>query len=322
MFFTEEKIEERIKELSSYRYRDTISIRDFHMIADPEGRNGAYPPNSGEGSIVRIGDSWKGTDLYHWLITTVEIPADWARRKIVGMFDFAMNNSFESLLFVNRHPYQGVDSNHQEVFFSPKSIGQTVDLRFRIWTRLGGQRGYRSVQENKLKMANLSWLDEAVDDLYYTATVALETLKVLETNRPERWILLNALDKAIAQLDWSKPGSERFYESVNLANDLLNSELQSMEKQHPVTVQCIGHTHIDVAWLWRLKHTREKSARSFSTVLRLMELFPEYVFLQTQPQLYDYIKSDYPEIYAQIKEKVLEGRWEAEGGMWLEADCN
>ena len=49
-----------------------------------------------------------------------------------------------------------------------------------------------------------------------------------------------------------------------------------MPSQHPVTVHCIGHAHIDVAWLWRLKHTREKAARTFATALRLMERYPEY----------------------------------------------
>ena len=53
-----------------------------------------------------------------------------------------------------------------------------------------------------------------------------------------------------------------------------------------------------------------------------MEQFPDYIFLQTQPQLYDYIKQDYPDIYANIKARVAEGKWEAAGGMWLEADCN
>ncbi len=95
-----------------------------------------------------------------------------------------------------------------------------------------------------------------------------------------------------------------------------------MEQKHPVTVTAVGHTHIDVAWLWRLTHTREKAARSFSTVLRLMKQYPEYIFLQTQPQLYDYIKQDYPELYAVIAGRVSEGRWEAGGAMWLEADCN
>ncbi|PAE14547.1 hypothetical protein CHH91_18870, partial [Virgibacillus sp. 7505] len=65
-----------------------------------------------------------------------------------------------------------------------------------------------------------------------------------------------------------------------------------------------------------------KAARSFSTVLRLMEQFPDYLFLQTQPQLYAYVKEDYPELYEQIKARIQEGQWEVEGSMWLEADCN
>ncbi|MFR8338507.1 MAG: hypothetical protein ACLVAW_18540 [Eisenbergiella massiliensis] len=85
--------------------------------------------------------------------------------------------------------------------------------------------------------------------------------------------------------------------------------------------ECVGHTHIDVAWLWRLKHTgRRRSV--LSTVLRLMELYDEYIFLQTQPQLYKYIKEDCPEIYEKIKAKAAEGKWEPDGGMWVEADCN
>ena len=84
----------------------------------------------------------------------------------------------------------------------------------------------------------------------------------------------------------------------------------------------VGHTHIDVAWLWRLKHTREKAQRSFSTVLHLMEQYDEYIFLQTQPQLYKYIKEDCPELYEKIRERIRQGRWEADGGMWVEADCN
>ena len=89
-----------------------------------------------------------------------------------------------------------------------------------------------------------------------------------------------------------------------------------------VNVYCVGHTHIDMAWLWRLKHTREKGSRSFSTVLRLMEMYPEYIFLQTQPQLYEYMKEEFPDIYGKIKKRVAEGRWEADGAMWVEADCN
>ena len=85
---------------------------------------------------------------------------------------------------------------------------------------------------------------------------------------------------------------------------------------------CVGHTHIDVAWQWTLGVTRDKAKRSFTTVLELMKQYPEYIFMSSQPQLYEYVKEDAPEIYEQIRERIAQGRWEAEGGMWLEADCN
>ncbi len=85
---------------------------------------------------------------------------------------------------------------------------------------------------------------------------------------------------------------------------------------------CIGHTHIDVAWWWTVEQTREKVGRSFATVLKLMEEYPNYKFMSSQPQLYAFLKERYPELYAKAKERIEEKRWEPEGGMWLEADCN
>ena len=84
----------------------------------------------------------------------------------------------------------------------------------------------------------------------------------------------------------------------------------------------MGHTHIDVAWLWSLAVTEDKAVRSFSTVLDLMKQYPEYIFMSSQPQLYKYVKKNAPGVYEQIKERVKEGRWEPEGGMFVEADCN
>lgn len=131
-----------------------------------------------------------------------------------------------------------------------------------------------------------------------------------------------ALNDAFRLIDWSEPGSPEHITSLYEAGSSLNQAIEVMPQTFDVTLTAVGHTHIDVAWLWRLKHTREKTARSFSTVLRLMEEFPEYQFLQTQPQLYAYLEQDYPELFGRISEKVKEGRWEAEGAMWLEADCN
>ena len=71
-----------------------------------------------------------------------------------------------------------------------------------------------------------------------------------------------------------------------------------------------------------MAQTREKVARSFATVLKLMDEYPHYRFMSSQPQLYLFLKERYPELYARVKERVRAGRWEPEGGMWVEADCN
>ena len=145
------------------------------------------------------------------------------------------------------------------------------------------------------------------------------TLRLMPEDNEQYVKLKAALDRVLQFINWDE---EYFYETVETAYEVLMTELDQMEKHTDVTVSVVGHTHIDVAWLWRLKHTREKAQRSFSTVLRLMELYDEFIFLQTQPQLYKYIKEDCPELYTKIKEKVAEGKWEPDGGMWVEADCN
>ena len=71
-----------------------------------------------------------------------------------------------------------------------------------------------------------------------------------------------------------------------------------------------------------MAQSREKAARSFATVLKLMDEYPEYRFMSSQPVLYTFVKERYPELYAEIQRRALEGRWEPEGGLWLEADCN
>lgn len=326
MFWTKEKLAERVKELEGYRYRDRISVLSFRYQLDAEGEVGKRPPKNGEGSVLKIGDHWKGRDLSAWLGADVDIPEEWRDREIIGLFDFGKtdggtNSGFESMLYVNGEPYQGVDANHREVFLANDFAGQTIELVFRLWSGLEGG-GQPVEQEHQIKTAGLAWLDEDVDDLYFTGKAALQTIEMLDVNRPEREDLLGVVNRAFNHIDWMNPGSEAFYESTHDAREVLNSELDQIENTHPVTIHAVGHTHIDVAWLWRLKHTREKAARSFSSVLRLMERYPEYLFQQGQPQLYDFVKHDYPEIYEQICNRVEEGRWEADGGMWLEPDCN
>jgi alpha-mannosidase len=327
MFWTVEKLYKRINELNGFRYRGEIRIEEWWMQEDTEQEIGVQRAPVIEGDkVFTRGDQWKGRDKYIWLQKEVVIPSEWKGRKILALLDFGRtsegnNAGFESLFYLDGVPYQGVDSNHQEVILPPESVGASLQMTLRLWSGLEGG-GEPKEQVHEFKRASIAWLDDSTDNLYFTARAALQTSELLTESEPLKQELLKAVDRAFLLIDWSRPGSEMFYESVVKAEDHLCEAITKEKRQSAVTVTCIGHTHIDVAWLWRLCHTREKAARSFSTVLRLMEQYPEYIFLQSMPQLYVYIKQDYPEIYQQIKARVQEGRWEAGGAMWLEADCN
>ncbi|WP_340022013.1 alpha-mannosidase [Paenibacillus sp. FSL K6-1096] len=326
MLFTEEKLIKRQAEVEKYRYLKIQELTEFAFAEDEEGANGVYPEAVSFDGIIRLQEHWSGRDRYIWLRTEIVLPPSRAGFKIAGRFDFGKtgdfnNSGFESLLFVNGSPYQGVDNNHREVIFGDELGGQTVELVFRLWSGLEGG-GKPRVQEHRLSEAVIGYLDETIDDLFYMSKAALDTFRYLGSDQPEKQWLLKALNGAFRRIDWSEPGSDAHIASLYEAGASLNEAVDAMPQTFDVTLTAVGHTHIDVAWLWRLKHTREKTARSFSTVLRLMEEFPEYQFLQTQPQLYAYLEQDYPELFGRIKEKVKEGRWEAEGAMWLESDCN
>lgn len=327
MFLTDQKLTQRIAELKEYRYRETKEIPFFYCSEDESGVvNPPLPTETQDWSKIPCGSSWSGRDRYLWLDCQISLPAAWKGKDPLGIFDFGTTGGgntcgFEAMAYVNGEMYQAVDANHMELFFDDALCGTDVRLTFRLWS--GHERGgLPQVQEHRIARASYAYLDGAVDDFYYLASMMLETIAVLEDSDSTKYDLRRALDTACLCIDWSYPGSDSFYESVHEADQLLNDAVSRMDKHSAVTVFCVGHTHIDVAWLWRLKHTKEKASRSFATVLRLMERYPEYLFLQTQPQLYEYIKEDFPELYRQIRQRVAEGRWEADGAMWVEADCN
>lgn len=323
-FKHQERIHNLLEEIGENRYRNLVSIEEFDWYED----DGVVGNRAPKGNSVKVGQGFrsKGYDKYNWLCTKISIPESLGDENVLGIFDFGVpmgtgnNSNFESLLFVNGKPYQGVDGNHKEVFFNIKETGRELELSFRIWSGLNGGGRPREMTMS-IDRAEFGVLDTAADDFYYLAMAALETHELLDENNEYKSYILNQLVEAFRLVDFTNKKSETYYKSLQTALDYLRDRLKGQGKPG-VNVTMLGHTHIDVAWLWRLRHTREKTARSFSTVNRLMEKYPEYIFIQTQPQLYDYLKEDYPDIYEHIKRRVAEGRWEPSGAMWVECDCN
>jgi alpha-mannosidase len=144
----------------------------------------------------------------------------------------------------------------------------------------------------------------------------------LDQNDPTRSLLLTALDEAFHHLDLRLPIGDGFYGSIPKALQILKDGKEAAGQSLNLDLTAAGHAHIDVAWLWTLDQTRQKSRRSWRNALNLLKHFPAFSFTQSQPQLYDYLLEDDPEMFQEIKQAVKEDRWEPIGGMWVEADCN
>ena len=90
----------------------------------------------------------------------------------------------------------------------------------------------------------------------------------------------------------------------------------------PPVFYAIGNAHLDLVWLWPLAETIRKTARTFAAQLRMLDAYPEYRFLQSQPALYELCREQYPALYADILKAAKDGRWIPEGAMWVEPDTN
>lgn len=325
-FWTLEKLASRIKEINQKRFQRVYSVEMFESAKDLEGKNGVYPKEVIFNEKLPIQHIWQGLDQYMWLKTNLKLPVAPLHHRVVGLFDFGIteggnNAGFEGLAFLNNKVLQGIDTNHTEVIFSPSDEGNEVELAFRLWSGLPGDSGKKTMQ-HQLKQADICLLDERIDTFYYQSISVLQIIELLDENDISKVQLTNILNAAFLIIDWDSNYPEEEKNSIYKAADYLETELKKMKKESTIEISAFGHAHVDVAWLWRLKHTREKIARTFSSVLKLMDENDDYQFLQSMPQLYEYIKTDYPEIYEKIKVKVAEGKWEVEGGMWVEADCN
>lgn len=324
MFFNDIKFQQRVAELGARRYFGNQSIAPFTAMSGTLTEDEVYHelPEKIEGSTFGINDVFSGRDAYMWLEKAVTIPEAMEGCSTVGYFDFGENTSnatrgVEGLLYVDGKCWQGIDINHREVILDGLE-GRQVRLTFLLWTGLEGG-GVRMNFHHWMKQACLRYLHKKTDQLYYLMKAAAESLTVMSSEDEAYEKLITVLERTLQCIDWDE---DRFFTTAEQAYDVLDQGLKRIGKNTDVTVHAVGHTHIDLAYLWRLKHTAEKAQRSFSTVLRLMEQYEDYRFLQSQPQIYQYVKDYNPELFERIREKIRSGQWEPDGGMWVEADCN
>lgn len=276
-------------------------------------KTGHTPPIDGWQPVF----AFKGAHKHWWIRFPVKTPAAEAGVRYVmrcgaGLVGRDVFNP-QGILYLDGEMVQGLDVNHQEAFLEP-------DRQYMAHIYLYSANVADVFPFN----AELYRLYPQIEGLYYDLLTPLEALDFLNENTSEYRDILGALEKAVNLVDTRDVYSEAYFASVDAARDYLEQEFYGKlctPEGKPV-VHCIGHTHIDVEYLWARNQTREKIQRSFATAHSLMQAYPEYPFTLSQPELYRYLKEEAPEKYAQLKELVAEGRWEPEGSMWVECDCN
>ena len=258
--------------------------------------------------------TWGGAaDAHVWFKVAFTVPdhADTRRFELTvsterGGWD-AVNP--QVLLYEGGRVVQGLDVNHRSAVFAP-GAHEVV-----IYAYTG-----TDVDKPLALTCALTETDLPTRSLYYDLAVPFDIAGYEETDSDTYARLMTAMNEAVDKLDFRRPYSPAYYDGLYTAAARLAAGVYGQSGGQ--TVSCVGHSHIDCAWLWTFAQTKEKAQRTFSTALRLMDRYPEYVFMESQPLLYKFVKEEAPDVYEEVKRRVREGRWEPEGAMWVEADCN
>lgn len=281
---------------------------------------------SGTHQTPKIGDTWGKLWDCAWFHFTGTVPSEAASENVVLLLDI---NGEGLVVDADGNPVQGLTGVRSGFdyslgrpgkrvlpFASPAAGGETVD----VWVDAGNNDLFGGLPGGgALAEASVAVRRDDIQALCFDFEVLRELLEYLPRTKARAARVLAALYEAAVLLP--QHGTP-MPEEVAAARAVLAPELARRGGDPALTVSALGHAHIDLAWLWPIRETIRKGARTFATALRMMERYPDYVFGASQPQLYQWMKEFYPDLYAQVKARVAEGRWEVQGAMWVEPDAN
>ena len=274
------------------------------------------------------GEKWESA----WFHLEGCVPEEWAGQTVAANLDF----SGEGLVYDNKGKViQGItnasiwDSNFARtrvVLFEKAHGNEQIELwveaaansLFGIFTDTDPEEDSSKRHgwfDAKVETIRFGIFDAELWHLYLDARILIGLMKRIDEDSVRKSRIILALNNCINVFSDDR-------ENVSKARGCLKEELGKPTSASELNVSAIGHAHIDTGWLWPVRETVRKTARTFATQLSIIKNYPEYIFGASQPQHYQFMKDQYPEIYAKIKEAIKSGNWEVQGGMWVEADCN
>lgn len=294
-------------------------------LSPQQALQGAFQP-------MPPGTAWGAKWEYGWFRTTVTIPPEAEGKRVVIRLN---PGGIESVVWINGQAAGSFGWGHKEITLARQAAaGQRYEILLESYAGHGHitvgdgpfPDGVESVPEPGPTQCVVGestlgiWREEV-----YQAAVDFTTLfdlsQLLDPLSLRACQIDEALMDATLLIDPELPEPEML-ETIRAGRERMRPVLEKHNGPTMPTLFAFGHAHIDVAWLWPLRHTERKMAATVLNQLALFEEYPEFRFLQSQPHLYWMLQQRYPDIYARFKQAVREGKVIADGGMWVEADTN
>lgn len=276
---------------------------------------------SGKKLDLKVGDVWGGLLDCAWFNFRGRVPKSAVGKKVVLLFDV----SGEMCVFDKAGlPLRGLTTKDSGFGISPsgKRVVQVARKArggeaVNVWADAGLNDLFGNLRnDGRVQQASIAVCDEAMRTLAFDFIVLHDFWRSAPKDAPRSKQIHHALQLVAATLVDFTPAE------VRKARKILAPALAKKSGDASLHINAIGHAHLDLAWLWPARETKRKGARTFATVLELLGRYPEYIFGASQPQLYQWMKEDYPGLYRKIKQKVKQGRIEPQGAMWVESDTN
>ncbi|MEV5279007.1 glycoside hydrolase family 38 C-terminal domain-containing protein [Streptomyces sp. NPDC052811] len=292
---------------------------------------------AGEPRPIAVGDRWGAPWGTSWFRVTGTVPEEWAGKSVEAILDLGFDENMpgfqcEGLVYrPDGTPVKGLNPRNQwvrvgapvvggeEVRLHVEAASNPVILDYHPFlpTRLGDRETAGSEPQYKLARMDLAVFDETVWRLVIDLEVLGELMRELPVESGRRWDILRAVDRALDAIDLQDVNG-----TAAAARSELEGVLSSPAEPSAHRISAVGHAHIDSAWLWPLRETVRKVARTTSNMTALLDDEPEFVFAMSQAQQWAWIKEHRPEVWAKVVKAVADGRFVPAGGMWVEADTN
>lgn len=325
-----EKIRRRTEEIRGHIWSDSTVIKD---VAIAETMEHLSCREAGQLRYRRIrGDfPWGKPWSTAWFRLRLKIPSSFRDEAVHLLFD----PEGEGLVFCNGQPVQGLSWSRNAYPLLKVARGSE---RIELYVETGANNTFGNFKKRTMHVPHIAVHNHEVWQAFWDLSSLLDMTNLapigigwglgrhqgiaLHRDDPRRARIIFGLNKAVDLFDYADTGRGALRASGLRVSTALRGLYACKANASAQTIACMGHAHLDIAWLWPLDETVRKCGRTFSNVLELMERYPEFIFCQSQPHLYEMTRKHYPSLYRRIKEKAREKKWLPAGCTWVEMDCN